>query len=209
MVFNSSYAHTDINVGDVRVVSGWKNEPPLVGELNSIVLELSKGDQPLVIDFRNVDVAIRYGGVIKTLSFEPTEHLGLYSSPIIPTRLGSYTVIVKGVVAGNNVDAEIPIEDVEDKQKLAFPDKSIESTEIRNIASQLQSSINQVQLIVEQMAGKINNAESSATEARKIAEDLGSDAERAYNFGIIGMGLGAAGIIVAIVSLTRKGKGEE
>ena len=204
-----AYAHTEIHVGDVTIEAGWENEPPLVGELNSVLLEFNKESKPLVIDPRSVTVQVKYGGVVKTIDIEPTEELGIYLSPIIPTRLGSYAVSIKGIVGGNNVDAEIPIEDTEDKQKLAFPDTSTESTELKNLASQIQSSVNQLQVTVDQVSRKINNVENSASEAQGIATGLRTDAEKAYNFGMIGMGLGAAGVIMAIVSLTRRRKGED
>ena len=41
-VLNSAYAHTEIHVGDITIKTGWINEPPLVGELNAIVLEFKK-----------------------------------------------------------------------------------------------------------------------------------------------------------------------
>lgn len=213
---NSVYAHTDIHVGDVTVEVGWQQEPPLVGELNAITFEFTKeGDThdhydhtPFVIDRRDVTVEVRYGGVTRTLDLVPTDQLGFYKSPIIPTRLGSYTIVLKGMIDGHPVDAQIPIEDVEDKQRLAFPDATAESTELRNIASQIQSSVNQLQVTVDQVAGKIGDAESSAIEARQIASDMRADAERAYSFGMIGMGLGAAGVIVAIAALTRGRKAD-
>lgn len=208
-VLNAAYAHTAINVGDITIKAGWKNEPSLVGELNAVTLEFSQQSKPFVIDPKSLTVEVKYGGVTKTMNIEPTEELGVYSSPIIPTRLGSYLVAVKGVVGGNNVDAEIPIEDVDDKQKLTFPDTSAESAELKSLASQIQSSVNQLQTTVDQTAGKISSAENSASEAKKLATDIRTDAERTYSFGIIGMGLGAAGIVVAIAAMTRRRKDED
>lgn len=207
-VLNPAYAHTAINVGDITIEAGWKNEPSLVGELNAVILKVSQQSKPFVIDPKSLTVEVKYGGVVKTMDIEPTEELGVYSSPIIPTRLGSYLVAVKGVVGGNNVNAEIPIEDVDDKQKLTFPDTSAESTELKNLASQIQSSVNQLQTTVDQAAGKISSAENSASEAKKLATDMRADGERTYSFGIIGMGLGAAGIVVAIAAMTRRRKDE-
>ena len=203
------YAHTDIHVGDVIIEAGWENEPPLAGELNSIFLGFTKDSNPLVIDPRSITIEVKYGGVVRTIDIEPGEELGTYLSPIIPTRLGSYMISIKGMVDGNNVEAEIPIEDTEDKQKLAFPDTSADSTELKNLASQIQSSVNQLQVTVDQVSGRISNAEDSASEALELSSGLRKDAERAYNFGMMGIGLGAAGVIVAIFSLTRKRKGED
>ena len=66
-----AYAHTEIHVGDVTIEAGWENEPPLVGELNSVLLEFNKESKPLVIDPRSMTVQVKYGGVVKTIDIEP------------------------------------------------------------------------------------------------------------------------------------------
>tara|TARA_Y100000780_G_scaffold232028_1_gene260526 strand:+ start:630 stop:1388 length:759 start_codon:yes stop_codon:yes gene_type:complete len=208
-VLNSAYAHTEIHVGDITIKTGWINEPPLVGELNAIVLEFKKESKPLIIDPKSLEAEIKYGGVTKILDIEPTQELGLYTSPIIPTRLGSYMIVIQGIVSNNDVDAEIPVEDVEDKKKISFPDISVESTELKNLTSQIQSSVNQLQATVDQMSDKIRNVESKTEQSIGIVTDFRYDTENAYNFGMLGMGLGAAGVIIAIVSLTRKRRNED
>ena len=118
-------------------------------------------------------------------------------------------IVIQGIVSNNDVDAEIPVEDVEDKKKISFPDISVESTELKNLTSQIQSSVNQLQATVDQMSDKIRNVESKTEQSIGIVTDFRHDTENAYNFGMLGMGLGAAGVIIAIVSLTRKRRNED
>ena len=38
--FSSAYAHTTIEVGPYEIEAGWANEPPVVGLLNSITIDV-------------------------------------------------------------------------------------------------------------------------------------------------------------------------
>lgn len=111
-----------IHVGDVKIELGWKDEPAFIGELNSIVLRFTKQSKPIFIDPRYLSVEVRCDGMIKRMDIKPIEELGLYSYPMVPTKLGAYLVRVSGKVDGNNVNAEIPIEDTEERPTIAFSD---------------------------------------------------------------------------------------
>lgn len=205
-LYNNAYAHTDLVVGDVTVSIGWLEEPPLVGELNHVFFSFVKDDKPFIIESSDIDVTIKFGGVAKDLELEPLERLGEYGAPIIPTRLGSYTVIVKGTIDGKPVDAEFPIEDVEDKSRLNFPAETSNAGELQAITTQLQSSINQLQLNIDQAAKKAEESNKVAGETLDAVTSLKNDFDKVYNFGMLGIGLGAAGVIMGVIAMIRKPK---
>ncbi|RMF31805.1 MAG: hypothetical protein D6752_01385 [Candidatus Nitrosothermus koennekii] len=203
---SNAYAHTELVVGDVTISIGWLNEPPLIGEFNYVYFNFVKDDKPFIIEPSDLEVKIRYGGVTKDLELEPLEKLGEYGAPIIPTRLGSYVVIIKGTVDGKPVDAEFPIEDVEDKSRLNFPEETSNASELQAITTQLQSSINQLQLNIEQASKKAEESNKVAEDTLDAVKSLRNDFDKVYNFGMLGIGLGAAGVIMGIIAMIKKPK---
>src|SRR6266511_1095124 len=65
-----------------------------------------------------VNIVVKYGGVTKPLDFTPSEQAeGLYEAKLIPTTIGSYSLVLNGTIQGQNiVNTEIPLDDVEGKQ---------------------------------------------------------------------------------------------
>src|SRR6187200_2195912 len=65
----------------------------------------------------------KYGGVTKPLDFVQSEQTeGLYNGQMIPTRVGSYSIVLNGTIQDQKITAEISLDLVESKQKLNFPD---------------------------------------------------------------------------------------
>ncbi len=199
------YAHTDLRVEDVTISIGWLNEPPLVGEFNYIFLKFVKNDKPFVVDTSLLKTSIKYGGVAKDLELEPLANIGEYGAKIIPTRTGSYVVILKGSIDGKQVDAEFPIEDVEDKNRLNFPTES-NSAELSIITKQLQSSLNQLQLNIDKSARQAEEVKKVAQDTLDIVNNMQQDFDKVYSIGMLGMGLGAAGVIIGVIAMIKKPK---
>ncbi len=201
----NAYAHTDLTVKDIRITVGWVEEPPLVGELNKVYIKVVKNDKPFIIEPKDLKVSVRFGGVTKDLELAPIG-LGEYGAPIIPTRQGSYIIIMKGSIDGNAVDTEVPIEDVEDKSRLNFPPESLDTGALQNIANQLQSSINQLQLSIEQTSRKAESSTKIIQDTLEEVRSLKDNFDKVYNFGMLGISLGAAGVIMGIIALIRRQK---
>jgi hypothetical protein len=123
-------AHESITVGDYTLVVGWLNEPPVVGQHNAIVVEVSTtSDEQPVEDVSSLTLTISYGGQEKTLILEPLdEHSpGQYVAPILPTVPGEYSVIFGGTLGDTAIDAETHVEEVQPADTLAFP--NVDSTQ--------------------------------------------------------------------------------
>ncbi len=206
VVGNSSdaYAHLTLNVRDIEVEVGWLNEPPLVGIMNGITLEFTRNAKPFIIEPSELSVSVKYGGVSRALELQPLGD-GKYVSPIIPTRTGSYVVVLKGSVGGYPVNAEVPIEDVEDKSGISFPDAT-ESTDVQRLIPTLQSSLIQLQNKADKAAKEAEEAKRALEEIKSTIESINNDAERAYNFGIMGLSVGIAGVAIGIAVMTRRGR---
>src|SRR5919202_2945496 len=78
-LFNTktAYAHITKNFGNIQVEVGWSNEPPLVGELNNVIVQVNQtsgknSQTPVINALGNMDAAIKYGGLTKPLDFVPS-----------------------------------------------------------------------------------------------------------------------------------------
>lgn len=125
----SVLAHESITVGDYTIEVGWLTEPPIVGQNNAIVVNVSTGDEQPVEDISSLMLTISYGGQEKSLALEPAdEHSpGQYMAPLLPAVAGEYTLIFGGSLGDTVVEAETHVEEVQPADTLAFP--SVDSSE--------------------------------------------------------------------------------
>lgn len=189
-------AHKTITVENLEIEVGWQDEPPLLGLMNAITFEMNEntpdGQSGIKNAFKNLVTTIKSGGLEKTLDIESDPQAGHYFSKIIPTRIGSLVIELKGDINGIPIDSEITIEDVEDKSLLAFPDTTGSSDQdvmaLKNAMAGLQKEISLLK-------SKISGLDTTSGNF---------NAETAYNFGIFGLSLGAAGVILAIVAMIKR-----
>src|SRR5918998_5378884 len=136
-----AFAHETYTLGNFSITPGWEVEPPLVNQLNSIEINITRNEaQGNSVEVRNafseLDGSIKSGGVTKSLDFEPQEEsAGLYGAAILPTQVGSYSLVLIGSIDGQTINSELSIEDVEDTAKFAFPLAESQGQE-RSTASQ-------------------------------------------------------------------------
>ena len=127
--FQLAFAHESITVGDYTLEIGWLSEPPIVGQQNAIVVNVSTtADQQPVEDVSTLTVTISYGGQTKTLTLQPLgeDTPGQFVAPILPTVPGEYTVILGGKLVNTTVDAETHVEEVQPAATLQFPNVNSE-----------------------------------------------------------------------------------
>lgn len=210
-----AFAHETFILGNFSITPGWEVEPPLVDQLNSIEINITRnvaeGDSVAVRNaFSELDASIKSGGVTKSLDFEPQEEFaGLYRAAILPTQVGGYSLVLIGSIDGQTINSELSIEDVEDTAKFAFPLAESQGQE-RSTASQVGSSMMQLSPLLSDLARQINSSGDAATRAQTIAEEtrqsleqLGDSVDRAYVFGMVSVGIGISGIIIGAYALTR------
>jgi hypothetical protein len=111
-------------VGDYTIEIGWVNEPPIVGQQNAIVVNVSTtADEQPVEDVSGLTVAVSYGGQNKTLTLQPLgeDTPGQFVAPILPTIPGQYTVNLGGKLGDTDVKADVQPEEVQSADVLQFP----------------------------------------------------------------------------------------
>src|SRR5690349_10608551 len=122
--YQIAFAHESITVGDYTLEIGWLSEPPIVGQQNAIVVNVSttKDNQP-VEDISGLTVTVSYGGQNKPLTLQPLgeDTPGQFVAPILPTIPGQYTIDLGGKLGTTDVKAEVQPEEVQAADVLQFP----------------------------------------------------------------------------------------
>jgi len=201
-------AHITKVFGNYLVTVGWQNEPAFNGLMNAPIVEVKKGSgdsaKPVINALANMQISIKYGSVTKQLDFVPDNTVdGQYVSPLIPTRVGTYSLIMKGTIEDQSIDTEIPLDDVASVDTLNFPPSSSADT----------SNIGQVSTIINQLTSDIEDAKSSANSAAQSVANVGKSfqevkdtTDRLYMISMAGIGIGVAGIVIAVFAISRKGE---
>ena len=189
----SAFAHTSDFVGPYEIEVGWEDEPPVVGLPNFIVFGISESPSEGVKSgvtsaFKNMDVTIKFGGVDKVLNIDTDPKPGHYKSKIIPTKTGSIVLQFDGEINGVPVDLTMHLEDVENTAVLDFPPRQASSNEevgaLKNAISSLQQ--------------EVSDLKSGATTVQSTGDG------NAYNFAVLGLSLGTAAIILAIIAMLKR-----
>ena len=198
-VMSSAYAHTTIHVDKYEIEAGWGEEPPVVGLANTIVVEVAESGEKeglrtgVTSAFKSMTATLISGGATKVLDINSDPRPGHYYAKILPTKTGSISVELVGELNGLPIDVIIPIEDVESQSLIEFPPTSGSSSAgeigaLKNALSSLQKDVSNI---------KSNVGDVSLTAG-------GVDIENAYNFGVFGLSLGAAAVILAIIAMLRR-----
>jgi len=123
-------AHTTVTAGPYDIEIGWVNEPPVIGQMNAIVVNIStasttsgEASTPSSVDTSNLVVTVSYGGQSKILTLQPLgeDTTGQYVAPILPTIPGKYTVDVTGKLADTDVKVKVQPEEVQGTDSVQFP----------------------------------------------------------------------------------------
>jgi hypothetical protein len=120
----SASAHTTVHAGNYDVEVGWVDEPPIVGQRNAVVVNVSNTTSPdAQVDVSKFTVNVTYGGQTKTLTLQPLseDSKNQYIAPILPMVAGQYTVQLRGQLDSTSVSLDVQPEEVVPSDTLAFP----------------------------------------------------------------------------------------
>ena len=200
ILFNlqTSFAHKDVHVGNITITAGWDVEPPLLNNLDSLLLMFHDNDIPVRNAMKDLTVNVQFGGVTKEVNFLPSqEAAGTYLSQIIPTQLGTYELSLEGKIKDQNIKTQINVEDVEDTGKLSFP-PPVESADIsQNIGSQIKPIITDINRQVEENKNSNNETRHLIGELTNTVNEMKVDLNKIGLFSFVGVAIGSAAIILS------------
>ncbi len=205
-IASSGSAHEHTTSGDLEFVVGWGTEPAVVNQFNTIDIEVIRHLQPSgtervenVAD--NLTATISTGSVSAVKAVEPKEDSpGWYSFPIVPTRLGTYTVQVSGEINGTMFDVSVDVEDVVAGDDVDFPVSDPTPQDLNDNATAQQAQIAALQAQV----ATLESTGGSVTKAQ--LDEATSQSSTATLLAVVGALAGIAGVAVGAMGV-RKGRG--
>ena len=193
----SIYGHTEIKVGNYTIEAGWSNEPPLINNLNELVIFIFENDSPVRNAMKDLSVSINYGGINKKLNFLPSEEsVGQYLADIIPSNLGTYSLNLKGAIGTQSINNDIQIEEVEDAKKLTFPIVSENSNSLESIGKQITPIMKDLSNQIEETKEQVNSTKELIQKKNEEDNSIKSEIERTNLLSYIATALSASAIIL-------------
>jgi hypothetical protein len=205
-----AFAHQTKKFGNINIEVGWANEPSLAGQLNTITVGISTAsdNKPVPNAVGQLQATIKKGGETKALDLLPQEQEGLYGAQVIPSQIGQYELVLKGTVSGQAVDGSVPLDDVADPKQLSFPASGSAGQVDSTVIDQFRSAITDLTSQVDDAKASADQAQQAAQSAAQSTAGVKASADGAYIFGMIGVGVGVAGIVIAVIALSRREKVE-
>ncbi|HZN15468.1 MAG TPA: hypothetical protein VFB78_14445 [Acidimicrobiales bacterium] len=188
----SAHEHRHVAGGKYSFTVGWGDEPAYSGFKNSVSLGIEDANGKPVNDVTDtLKVEVSSGTQKTTLTMEPNFEIGEFGDPgdyrawMVPTRSGTYTFHFTGTIHGDAIDetfksSETTFDDIKAASEVEFPAKDPTNGEL---------------------AQRLERAETRATASAKKAKD---DAGTARTFGIVGIALGALGLVVGLSARSRR-----
>ena len=208
IVVPSAFAHQTQNFGSIAIEVGWANEPPLAGQLNTIAVGVSNAsdNKPIPNAVGQLQATIKKGGETKPIDLLPQEQEGLYGAEVIPGQIGQYELLLMGTVNGQNINGSIPLDDVSDPKELTFPSTggSDNSQVTSGIINQVSNAITDLSTQVDDAQASADQAQQTAQNATQSAQSIKVSSDGAYLFAMIAVGIGVAGIAIAVIALSRR-----
>jgi hypothetical protein len=196
LLSGSAAAHEEREVGELTMVVGFGQEPAYAGQPNSALLLLSRGGKPITDLGDTLSVTIGFGDQSKDLSVEPFFEIGEFGTPgdyrawFIPTRAGQYVFHFTGTIHGTKIDETFTsgpktFDDVVNPTDVEFPVQDPTNGEL-----------------ADRIDREIPRLEASIAEVKTSLKSAADDASSARNLALIGVVLGALGLIAAIAAIT-------
>ncbi len=154
--------------GSYIIELGWNTEPALTGQMNAAQLTVVKGShvetgQPVINALANITFIVKYGTITKPLIFLPSPTVnGQYIATLLPTQAGTYSIIMNGTIEDQQVNTEIPLDEVASVDTVSFPPTGVSgSSSNAAISSQLGTIINQLTNDITDAKNTVNSAAQS------------------------------------------------
>ncbi len=197
-------AHGHAGEGDLEMTIGFAEEPAYAGLPNAVQLMLIHDGKAVTDLGDTLQVEVTFGDETSDpMTLEPWFEVGEwgtpgeYRAPFTPSQVGPYTFHFTGTVDGEEIDETMTsgpktFSEVEDLAASEFPAVNAPSTQ--ELADR-----------IEQESTRTQGAADAATEAAAAASTAADDASSAKTLGLIGIVVGTAGLVVAVIALvTRK-----
>jgi hypothetical protein len=193
-------AHEEREVGGFTLAVGFGQEPAYAGQPNSVQMILSRGGKPVTDLADTLSVSVAFGDQSEDLTVEPFFEVGEFGTPgdyrawFIPTRAGQYAFHLTGTIHDAKIDETFTsgpktFDDVASPADAEFPVQDPTNGELAE----------RIDREIPRLESSISDAKTAADRSAASAVD---DVSSARNLALIGVVLGALGLIAAIAAIT-------
>lgn len=189
-------AHAERSVGPFDLEIGFRDEPAYIGVPNAVFLELSRGGEPVSDVGDALSVTLGFGDQTSDpLVFDPLEESGQYQAPFVPSQAGAYTFTLSGTLDGVKFDLSLSsgpktFDEVQDISGATFP--QVQAPTNADLATRIQEE-----------SDRTSSALAAATTTATDAKDA---ADGAKTIAMVGIIVGAIGLLVGVVALSSARK---
>jgi hypothetical protein len=180
-------AHETRQVGEYEFVVGWWTEPAFANLPNGPEVTITHQGDP-VVEGVDLSADVTFGEETTTYELEPAFVVGVFGDPgsynadLVPTRPGTWEYRIYGTVEELDVDETFTsgpdtFSDINDPAEVAFPAADPNNAEL---SERIQTE-----------ADRVATVESEAEKAK-------DDASSARTLGLIGIVVGAVGLVAAV-----------
>jgi hypothetical protein len=186
----AAQAHESREVGDLTLVVGWANEPAFAGFGNEVQVAVTetRGERPVEDGELEAEVVFGEGGASTRVTLDPSFSTpNKYLGYIIPTRPGTYTFNVSGMVGGETIEETFTsgpdtFNDVQNPADAEFPEQDPTRGELAEA--------------LDRLSGRIEELSAGSAEE---PEDEGTDLSL-----WIGIGAGVIALLALILAIRRR-----
>lgn len=143
----TALAHVRVDVGPYAIVFGWLTEPPIVGERNAVIVEISQDGEPVTGAEVNLSIELLYGSESFRANLNPTTTPGFYTVDVFPTIRGQYQVRLFGELPETAVDVTAEPEPVFAGDRIQFPEPLPDSWELQKTIHTLENNLQSARTI--------------------------------------------------------------
>ena len=203
LFLSGAFAHQSDSVGDYRIEIDWKNKPIVTGESNAIIVYVSEMNKSKEAADQSFDPAKGIEGLRKTLKIQlvvDTESItmplqttgisGKYESPITPTFSGWSQLNFLGTINDTHVSLAMHPLKVQEPSILQFPVIESNTVEVGDFERE-----------IDDLRNDIRKLQSTIDELKEQTE---TESIYGGTVIIIAIGLGIAGIVIGVISFTKK-----
>lgn len=157
-----AWAHEHLPAGNLSLTVGWRNEPAYTGLQNEVDVEVADANNaPVTSTAGALTVDVTIGADRISLPLLPGEQPGRFSAPLLPTRPGTYSFHITGLLRDQPIDVTTTCSDttfdcVHDPVDVQFPASPLPSAQ--DLGARL-----------ERETARVAAAQSDADSARRLA----------------------------------------